>query len=248
KIIFRKLLNNRWLSGSLFLGMLITISLVSTIPTYTSSVMQKLLTRELQDYQINQRVYSGEISFVDSFNETTSNDPAKALIDVEHTSNEILHKVNLPILHRAHILSTKELRVNFEEEARRTPTISRGKLVTITELEDHITLIDEKYPRAEEVDGVIEELVSEQALSKRKMVHGKKLMIQLVKEKLIINPVGTYRPNLENEVYWTLVNNTFSSDFIVNEEWFRNTLLTEQGNMLGNGKFSYAIDYNQIKV
>src|SRR5690606_20043779 len=115
KIIFRKLLNNRWLSGSLFFGMLITISLVSTIPTYTSSVMQKLLTRELQDYQVNEQVYPGEISFVDSFNEKTSHDPAKAFIDVEQTSNEILNKVNLPILHKAHILSTKELKVNFEE-------------------------------------------------------------------------------------------------------------------------------------
>ncbi|MGQ4665419.1 hypothetical protein ACUIJN_06195, partial [Metabacillus halosaccharovorans] len=67
KIIFQKMWNNKWLTCSLFLGLFITVSLVSSIPTYTSSVLHKLLVKELEQHQIDKNHFPGEFSFIATF-------------------------------------------------------------------------------------------------------------------------------------------------------------------------------------
>ncbi|GAE92027.1 hypothetical protein JCM21714_1004 [Gracilibacillus boraciitolerans JCM 21714] len=83
KIILRKMLNNRWLTISLFLGLLITVSLVSSIPTYTSSVLQKLLVGELEDYQVEQQAYPGEFTYSVNFSKDDAIDRLTTLETIE---------------------------------------------------------------------------------------------------------------------------------------------------------------------
>ena len=90
KLIFRKMLNNRWLTGSLFLGLLITVSLVSSIPTYTSSVMQKLLIKELEDHQVKKNEFPGGFSFSDTFAKSIVEEPGESFVKVEQIKEEMI--------------------------------------------------------------------------------------------------------------------------------------------------------------
>src|SRR5690625_5197264 len=83
KIIIRKMFNNRWLTGSLFLGLLLIVALVSSIPTYTSGVMQKLLVGELEEYQIEQEEYPAEFTFSANFTKDKEIDPLEILKEIE---------------------------------------------------------------------------------------------------------------------------------------------------------------------
>lgn len=248
KLIFRKMLNNRWLTGSLFLGLIITVSLVSSIPTYTSSVMQKLLIKELEDHQVKNHQYPGEFSFSDTFAKSIVENPAEALIKVEEIKENIVTSAGIPILENTNIIATTPLRANFEEEERRTNNQNAAKLVMITGLEKNITITDGTYPSEKAVDGVVEALVSEEALVKREMVIGNTFVVGTEQDgQFIVKPVGTFRPKGEDSPYWSLVPQSFNDDFIVNEKWFRDEILTNHGDLLGIGRFSAAYDYHQIR-
>lgn len=117
KIIIRKMVNNRWLTISLFLGLLITVSLVSSIPTYTSSVLQKLLVGELDDYQIEQQEYPGIFSFSLDYSKDEEIDRLATLEKVEEFNKELIDDTGLPKVTDVTILSTSPQTVHDQDGA-----------------------------------------------------------------------------------------------------------------------------------
>lgn len=243
------MLNNRWLTGSLLLGMIIAVSLVSSIPTYTSGVMQKLLISELEEYQLETNEFPGIYSFADSFAQPVAN-PAESFSKVETIHNELAKDVDLPILDENIMFGTRVLQVDYEDEVRREQdqTQRNGKLVMITGIEDHITLLDGQLPSQDPVDGVIEVMVSEEALYSRKIVLGTSLIISNRDKDIeyTIKPVGVFKRDSEESTYWSLIANSLSQDFIVHEDWFRDEIIDKHEEFLWYGRFSTTFDYHQI--
>src|SRR5690625_625591 len=130
RLILRKMFNNRWLTGSLFLGLVIAVSLVSSIPIYTSGVMQKLLIRELEEHQIETNEFPGVFNFSDSFFSPVEN-PGESFLKVEEIQKELTHNVGLPVLDENIMMGTINLKVDYEDESRREEekTPREGKLV-----------------------------------------------------------------------------------------------------------------------
>ncbi|MCR2823028.1 ABC transporter permease [Lederbergia panacisoli] len=248
KLIFRKMLNNRWLTGSLFLGLIITVSLVSSIPTYTSSVLQKLLVRELEDHQVKKNQYPGEFSFSDTFANSIVKKPAESLAKVEDIKKNIVESAGIPVVADVNLIATTPLRTMFEEEERRGQSQNAAKLLMITSFEEHIKITDGTYPSDKAVDGVVEALVSETALVKRSMVLGTTFVVGSEKDhQFIIKPVGTFQPKSVENPFWSLIPQSFNDDFIVNEKWFRSELIQKHEEILGIGRFSSAFDYHKIE-
>ena len=135
----------------------------------------------------------------------------------------------------------------YEDEERRTSSQSTAKLIMLTGIEDQITIIDGKMPSEKTVDGIVEVLVTEQALVKRSMVLGSVFIVGSdEKHQFLVKPVGTFQQKAGESPYWSLNSSSFSEDFIVHEKWFRSELLTNHEDILGIGRFSAAFDYHQI--
>lgn len=243
------MLNNRWLTGSLFLGLLIAVSLVSSIPMYTSGVMQKLLIRELEDHQVKTNEFPGIFTFSESFTSPKTENPAETFLKVEQIGREATHNVGLPILAELTMISSVPLKTTYYDEAMResAPSQRDSKFLMISGLEDHIEIIDGRLPNDEMVDGVIEVLVSEDALQRRNMVINTPFIVSNSEHdvEFVINPVGVFRPK-EDDVFWTLIPRSLGQDFIVSETWFRNELLENYEELLWVGRFSTAFDYYEI--
>ena len=246
KVIIRKMLNNRWLTGSLFLGLIITVSLVSSIPTYTSSVMQKLLQKDLQEYQIKYNDFPGEFTFSDTFANTVVSKPSEALNKVEKIKDNIIKDAGLPILADVNVIMTGPLKVTYEAESRSTSSQRPGRMMMMTDLFNHITLSDGKLPSKTIKNGVMEVLVSEDALAKRDMVLGSVFLVGESNSQFKVRPVGTFKPKNERDPYWSVTSSNFSEDFIVHEDIFRNEIIKKHEDLLGIGRFSAAFDYHKI--
>lgn len=250
KLIINKMLNNRWLTGSLFLGLLITVSLVASIPIYTSGVMQKLLIKELEDHQVKTEEFPGSFTFTDSFAASVTDKPTEAFLKAEQVNTDYTKQVGLPILAKNITFGTIALKAMYEDEERREEEKEQrdGKLMMITGIENEIELVDGKLPEAGPVDGVIEALVTEEALLKRNMVLGTTFILS--KEDLnleyTVKPVGVYRPKAAESPYWALIPNNMSQDFIVSEKWFRDEILQNHEDALWFARFNTAFDYHQI--
>ncbi len=247
KVIFRKMLNNRWLTGSLFLGLLITVSLVSTIPTYTSSVLQKLLVKELEDYQVRNNQFPGGFSFSDSFSGIVVSNPRESLKKVEAINERIIEEAGLPIISKVQMLYTSPLKIIFEDETRGDSPLRPGKIVMLSNVEDHITITDGRLPSKEPVNGVFEALVPDIALQDRDMVLETSFIAGDGENQFIVKPVGTFKAKSETDPYWSIPPQSYSRDFIIHEELFRTEILEKNESLLGIGRFSTAFDYHTIK-
>src|SRR5690625_472998 len=165
---------------------------------------------------------------------------------VKKIKDNINQSEDIPNLSEANIISTEPLRTMFEVEERRSSPQNAAKLMMITDLEDNITLVDGSHPKGEEIDGVVEVLVSEQALLNRNTVLGNNFILDLGEDQLVVKPVGTFEPKSDDSPYWSLISDSYSQDFIVNEKWFRNVILEDYDEIIGIGRFSTAFDYHEI--
>src|SRR5690625_4888942 len=229
------MVNNRWLTGSLLLGLIIAVTLLSSIPIYGSGVMKKLLIKELEEYQLEHDDLPGKLSFTDIFSPPVK-EPGEAYQQVEKIHQEIVNDVNLPILENNLMVRTGEFRVAYEDKERREYEKAQrnGKLVMITGIEDHITMIDGTFPSESPDDEVVEVLVSEEALYRRNIVLGTQFIIsnQKYEFELVIEPVGVFQIKPESDSYWSLLPDTLNQDFITHENYFRNEIIDKYDELL----------------
>ncbi|OAS89426.1 MULTISPECIES: ABC transporter permease [Metabacillus] len=239
KIIIQKMLNNKWLTFSLFLGLLMTVSLVSSIPTYTSSVLHKLLVKELEQHQIDKKQFPGEFSFLTSF--TEGKNSVDATKEIEAINERLTTEVNVPILTNTTVLNTVPFNIYKENM---TEADKHGRFVSLTNIEQHITITDGRLPSKTE-NGIIEVLVPERTLKKRGIVLNNKLRAEEGNQKFSVIPVGTFRAKEKNDPYWSIPPERYTDDFVVLEEKFKNELLKEE--FLASARFYSAWDYHAIE-
>ncbi|MBU9712555.1 ABC transporter permease [Evansella tamaricis] len=245
KIIARKMINNRWLTVSLFLGLLITVSLVSSIPTYTSSVMHKLLVSDLEDFQQAENTYPTTYSFSINFSKDDSIDQLDVLDEVENFQEQMISNTGIPTIAELQILSTSPMRVSGIDNS--ASTRLSGRIMSFSGIEEHISITDGSLPSNKKEEGVVEAIVPERALLERDMVIGTTFEIGEGDEKVIVKPVGTFTPNDPSHPYWILSADSYSRDFIVDEEVFRNELLQNNKEFLETSRFVSAFDYSFIR-
>ena len=59
-LLFRKMRNTRWMILCLFIGFLLAAGMMSTVPIYMDSSLQRILIKDMQQYQQDTGLYPGE--------------------------------------------------------------------------------------------------------------------------------------------------------------------------------------------
>lgn len=243
------MLNNRWLTSSLLLGMIITVSLISSIPIYKAGVMQKLLIDELEEYQLDTGEFPGLFSFSDSFSSPVEN-PGESFIKIEEIQREYTEQVGLPILEQNVMIGTLNLKVAYADEERQEQDRPQRdtNLRMLTGIEDQITLIDGKLPNETADDGIVEVLVTEEGLHNRGIVLDTPLIVYNENQEFeqMVKPVGVYRRDSDVNPYWNLIPQSLNQDFIVHENWFRKEIVENNDQVMWIGRFSTLFDYHEI--
>ncbi|MCX7922801.1 MAG: ABC transporter permease [Clostridia bacterium] len=198
-MVFRKMVKNIWLVCCLLLGLIICVSLVSSIPIYIEGSLQKLLVKDLENFQKENKTYPGLYRVFVSMDEAPISQRVRELkrqsqsvIKDEtikefyknqltsikkldgYASNGLKDSTGLPLLSKLISYSTDIRRMESEnpDKASFTGKVRYAKIESMSELEKHITLVDGKAPASTPVNGVYETLVSEDALRNLGMVLG----------------------------------------------------------------------------
>src|SRR5690348_9857080 len=69
-IAIRKMLSSKWMLLCTLLGSIIAVALLSSIPTYTDGILQKMLTKDLENYQKTTNTFPGSYIIKYSNNST----------------------------------------------------------------------------------------------------------------------------------------------------------------------------------
>ncbi|MCX7711712.1 MAG: ABC transporter permease [Clostridia bacterium] len=278
-MIFLKMVKNKWLIFSMLIGLVISVALVSSIPMYTQAVLQKSLIKDLENYQTKNERFTGGF-LISSMLDTTS---INQKIDELEAKDEAVLKnediavffkktqeafqkrdkyirdsvekhIRLPVLAKVYNYSTDKKLIESEEAKTNTGDRKYASLDSLSDLREHIQLIDGGMPRLEPVDGVYEVLVSEDALRKLDLVLGKTIALKDVRTKwgispIKVKPVGVFTVKRKDDPYWTFfLPERFGESFLMDEALLRSEFIEKDPYHLYMARWYYAFDYHAMKV
>ncbi|MDQ6421221.1 FtsX-like permease family protein [Paenibacillus sp. LHD-117] len=253
-MIIRKMVQNKWLLASLFMGILISVALVSSMPIYSEAVLSRMLTKDLENLQTATNQYPGtHYSNVIVSKETPEQINAKYDRVDGYIRGTGAQSFGLPVQELVASLQSMSLKMKQADDPE--PISDKNqKWVTIKSyggLEDHITIKDGRMPAMEPVDGVYEVLVTERGLSHYKMVLDTVFVIEdkKVASSVKLKPVGIFEKKTDDDPYFRYgdlsdMNGSFILPFGIAER----TLLREQQLPLSTAGWYVVMDYTKMEL
>ncbi|MFY0542876.1 ABC transporter permease [Brevibacillus sp. H7] len=241
-MIVRKMWNNRWLVTSLLLGLVIAVSLVSSIPAFTSGVLQRVLVKDLEEYQKRVKQFPGGLIVSLDFNKVKPDSLAIIEQMEQFVQEEIIDRLDVPIYQKVTLLQT----VPFED----AQNSGSASLRALGGIEEHITVLDGRLPSRQPIDGVFEALVTEGALKKRSMVLNTVFELTTKEAggmRIRVKPVGVFTEKQGNDPYWFTPAAEYNNSFLIDERLFREAFM-QQHSLLSSARLYTAFQYHAMKV
>ena len=83
-LLFRKMRNTKWMVLCLFIGFLMAAGMMSTIPIYMDASLQRMLIKDMEQYQLDTGKFPGQYSVTKQLQITTDTQTQLDLIsDIE---------------------------------------------------------------------------------------------------------------------------------------------------------------------
>ncbi|WP_276355498.1 ABC transporter permease [Cohnella caldifontis] len=253
-MIIRKMLQNRWLVVSLFLGMLLTVALVSTMPIYSEAILSRMLVKDLEASQTKSGVYPGAYwAQVNFYNQTEQKRRATLAGLDRYMAEDAERGFGIPIKELVADRRTQSFLFGYEEQARNETLRNKpsASFRMYSGLEEHIRLIDGRLPADHPVDGVYEVLLTERALGNLKLVLDTVLVVsdEKVKGTIKIKPVGVFEKKADDDPYFRTPNlSDLNSAFVMNERLFRSEFVDQSRIPLTTAGWFFVMDYTKLEL
>ncbi|NHN30682.1 FtsX-like permease family protein [Paenibacillus agricola] len=252
-MIMRKMIKNKWLELSLLLGLIISVGLVSSMPIYTSAILQRLLIKDLEQLQTNNQQYSG--IFWNSVYLTGEMKPEQAkqeIVDADAYMRDVVaQRFQLPLKAYVTERSTDSWKWIPVDASRNDSKVNRtANIAALSGMDAHVRLIDGRLPSAEPVDGAVEAVVVDQGLTNLKLVVGQQYKIEDddAKTPLVVTIVGVIDRKSYDDLYWYSALSSYNSSLLVAYDWFEKAITQEQQLMLRSSSWYMAVDYSEMKL
>ena len=256
KTVLRRMFSNFWMIICLLLGSILATALVSCIPIYTDGIMQRMLTKDMENYQLETGKFPGEYQVTATLNYNFKNeDRVKALryFDKEIVTKRI-PQLDLPLLYVSQGITMGNLNIplTIEEKYDHTSDLMYAQLGTLSGIDDHIRITNGRMYSKEKVDGVIEVIASQQAMKMQNLL--------LDKEYILLNPadeyteacrvklVGVYTYKDANDVYWNHGLSKHNMEFMMDFELFGREFLADETGMVTEAQRNCGFDYHSISL
>lgn len=252
-MIIRKMAQNKWLVLGLFVGILISVALVSSMPIYSESVLSRMLKKDLERLQADTNKYPGSYYAHLSFD-----------LDLKDQHNSIYDRVDgviqtdgadgfqLPAQELVMDFATKSMRMKLADDP--NPVSDKNmQWVTIraySDLEKHIQLKDGRMPEDGLVDGVYEVLVTERGLVQYKTVLNTVFIVEddRLAEPIRMKPVGVLQKKADDDPYFRFGNlSDMNGSFIMPFETAKQHMLREQRLPVTSAGWHLVLDYSKME-
>jgi len=251
-MIFRRMAQNKWLVSSLFLGLLVTVALVSTMPIYSEGILSRMLVKDLEASQTESGVYPGTLWAPITINSQDNGKREQTIDDLDGYMNRAAEGFGIPVKEIVREKHTDSMRVRFEDASRNTSRfLTSTMLWSFSGLENHIALSDGRMPADRIVDGVYEALVTERALANYNMVLGTVMILEdpNTKGTVKIKPVGVIKKKADDDPYFRDPSlNELGSVFIINEKLFDSEFIQQAKAPVWMVGWFYIMDYTKLEV
>ena len=252
-MILRKMAQNRWLVASLFLGLLMTVALVSSMPIYSEAILSRMLVKDLEKMQTEQNVYPGSYSARISFADQTPEERRQILSDLDrYMKNGAAPQFGLPV---KELVARRETRlVTATPETGTKADLERNtsaRFASYSGMTDHIKLTDGRMPADHAVDGVYEVLLTDGALREFRAVLGQTFTLKSNGKPLPIRvkPVGVFDKKTDSDPYFEdAALSGFDHVFIIDENLFTRDMVDKSVVPVVSAGWYFVLDYSKMEL
>ncbi|QMV44938.1 ABC transporter permease [Cohnella cholangitidis] len=251
-MIIRKMVQNKWLVSSMFFGILMTVALVGTMPIYSEAILNRMLVKDLETFQIEKGAYPGtHWSMMGFFNESPEK-RARIIAEMDRfMADQAGPGFGIPVKELVHERRTKSVLLVPEGEQAGQPKKVNTVIKSYNDLEQHIKIEDGRLPAKQPVDGVYEVLLTEQALNKFKTVLDKVFLLQ--DDKILgtvkIKPVGIFSKKQDDDPYFRNASlSDLNSNFIMNDDLFAQEFIKGNKIPVASSGWFFVLDYSKMEI
>lgn len=247
--------SNLWMVICLLLGSMLATALVSCIPIYTEGILQRMLTKDLESYQLNTGSFPGRYTVNAALNYNYNRDE-RAEVQRYFGRQIMTQKIpefNLPVITAFQSVRLGNLAVPVERTTN-SAALPRMyvQLGALSGMEGHITITNGRMYSTEPVDGVYEVVVNQQAMKNLKLLLERVYTItdpvENYTEVARVKVVGVFEPKDPGDVYWHHGMNEHGKEFLMDYQLLNRDFLSGAGSLVTEAAWECYFDYHSITV
>lgn len=256
KMVIRRMFSNLWMVICLLIGSILATALVSCIPLYTDGILQRMLTKDLENYQVKTSNFPGQYNVRATLNYSYKPEDrvnAQRFFD-KKIMTERIPQFDLPVLAVSQGVKMGNLYIPTQKssDSDNASDYTYVQLGGLSGLQDHVKITNGKMFASEPVDGVYEVVVNQQAMKGLNLLLGKVYSLsdaaQDYKEICKVKVVGVYTLKSENDAYWTVGINEYNQEFLMDYRLFGQEFLTKPNGLVSEARWNCAFDYHKITL
>ena len=218
-LLFRKMRSTRWMVLCLFIGFLLAAGMMSTVPIYMDSSLQRILIKDMQAYQQETGEYPGEYVVTKSVPIKADNAQRRSAVqEMTELVDDRTSRIDMPQANKKIIIYDDYMYLT-------TGKTARVKVIGMTGLEDHVTFIEGgMYAPGQQPDGTFQVICNEECLKTLGISCGGTYEIQnsfyTSAEPLYVTVSGVFRQSSENDSYWSETMEPYLNAFLMDYDNF----------------------------
>lgn len=253
-MVLRKMINNKWMVLCLLIGFIMAVAMVSSIPIYTDGVLQRMLTRDLENYQVSSGYFPGRYHTSANIYSNYAQDSRYKgfkLFDDKMTE-AVPEEIGLPIRAYTRNLAVEYLTATPEVQREEKPMKRSMSLQTLHGLEEHASIVHGRMYSNEKKDGIYEAIVNEQTMQKMDLrldeVYLLNDFINRIDYPIKVKVVGIFTIKDGSDPYWFQGMGAYNNCFMIEESLFLEDFVREDLTLVSKAQWYYAFDYHKINL
>ncbi len=255
--VLRKMLRNKWMVLCLIIGSLLAVSTISSMPIYSNSIFQRMLIKDLENYQVENNKYPGQVTVFHNLRK--AEDPAEKLSEYQKVADTVndewMSRLGVPVLARSHSWNTVPFQSLSDLFAGQENKAIEVQITASEGMQEHVTMVSGTYPSAEKRDGYYEAMVSKNAMGYLGLSTGDTAVISpYSSEADIMEPVkvkitGVFEFKDLSDLYWNQGESAYSKNLVIDSGLYQELFMGEDTiSLTANSNWGFAVDYTQMRV
>lgn len=246
-LLFRKMRNTKWMVLCLFIGFLLAAGMMSTVPIYMNASLQRILIKDMQQYQEDTGLYPGAYTVTTSMQMKSTYDERMATVNtLTSLAEQRTAAIDMPIINSKTIVRDDFVYIYG-------PSNVRIKMTGMSNIEDHVNIIEGRmFNPGRAADGSYEVICNAECLKTLGIVCGETYPVQnnfyTKTEPLSVTIVGVFEQSSENDSYWSETMEDYLNALMFDYDTFLNDYLATGVTMLSEISARYSLDYQQMDL
>lgn len=208
EFLYRKIINNKWLFLCLLIGALSACGVLSSIPLYSNAILQKVLTKDLENYHVQNKrspgAYTVELVGKGLYEKTLVNQ----VRDI--AERQLSTSINLPVVEELASIKLNSMKISRDGDDFFNEQRISANPVSLSNYEQHIKLVQGRIPSKEITGGTYEVVISLDAMNQLQLLMDQEYALEwedfLTKQQGQIarfKVVGVFTVEDVNSLFWS---------------------------------------------